>query len=313
MKNGHAIIAFVLCACLGGCGRADEPEKQQPSGEVRELYQAVQDRLVGMLDGGYVVSRWDDGRPEHLGDALIWSGIALHALDCAHGQPIEDSLVAMVGELEGGLWRHPMLPDQVSMDGSTGFYRGVASRIDRCPGARERWAAAFAQHQAFSRPADRLNPDADVVLPKEFPYVRDLLAHRLGLAGQPSADRLRILEAEVIAWARAPKLAHDTGKGSDACFRINVGYQTLRTIQALGGPLSAPAKDLFCATAHYANFATVEHWCERADIGEWIAGFEYDRYEYAHQRCPWESADGKAGLVTPALDLAEALKEKYAL
>lgn len=323
-KNGHAIIrsitdaldvvgffafALVFAALLVvGCGAADEPPRDEPVDPIPSLYGAAQDRLVGMLDGGYVVSRWQDGRPEHIGDSLIWSGLAMFALDCEHGAAIEDALLAMVGELDGGLWRHPMRPGDVSMDGAVGFYRGVAWRVDNCEGSADKWRVAFAKHQAFSEPGGKLNPSANATLPKEFTYVRDLLAHKLGSAGRPHSDRLRALEGQIVAWATAVK------QTKAACYRIHLGYQTLKTLHQLGADVSATGKELFCKTTADTDLPTVDHYCGRRDLGAWIDSFTWNTWEHRHQRCPaWESPDGKDGLATPGLDLVEALKEKYAL
>jgi hypothetical protein len=172
----------------------------------------------------------------------------------------------------------------------------------------EKWQPVFAKHENFSRPDGQLNPKSDAKLPKEFTYVRDLLASRLGAAGRPSDDRLRALEVQIAGWATAVKTSRS------ACFRINLGYQALKTIHELGGPISAPGKDAFCDATAGTDLPTVDHYCGRQDLGAYVNAFHWDEWEFRHQRCPgWESADGKPGLATPGLDLAEALKEKYAL
>ncbi len=116
------------------------------------------------------------------------------------------------------------------------------------------------------------------------------------------------METQIVGWATAVKQTRE------ACFRINLGYQTLKTVHALGGAISGLGKDAFCKTTADTDLPTVDHYCERADLGGFIESFVWDAWEYRHQRCPaWESSDGRAGLATPGLDLAEALKEKYDL
>jgi len=305
--NGHAIIAFLLCILCGACGRADEPSKDIPSDEIRAAYQSVQDRLLQLSDGGWIVSRDQNNVIKHQGDSLIWTGLALYALDCEHGTASEDVLLGMMTDLNGGLWRHPSLSDKASMDGALGLYRGISWRIEHCEGSKGKWIAAFSLHDKFSRPSGKLNPNSGAVLPREFTYVRDLLSHRLGLGGDPSNDRLRALEVQIAGWAAAVNAKHA------GCFRAHLGYQALKTIQALGGPVSDGGKDAFCAATRGMDLPTVDHYCERSDLKVWIANFTYDQWEFRHQRCgSWETPDGK-GYKTPALDLAEALKEAYQL
>src|SRR5688500_14090048 len=67
-----------------------------------ERARALSERLMEELqEGGYVVSRWSDGSPEHVGDSLIWSGLAMAVLPCDAGRPILDAILRSLEERGG--------------------------------------------------------------------------------------------------------------------------------------------------------------------------------------------------------------------
>lgn len=293
---------FFIFIFLVACGSHKTAPKTDPSPDISTLYSSASARLISMLDSGWVVSRYDDKSMEHQGDALIWSGIAMASLSCEQGEIIESALIDAIVNANGSLYRHPSLPNQISMDGAIGLYRGIAHRIKAC-GKADAWKHAMELHIAI--PDDILNSDSNVGLPPEFTYVRDLVAARTTGGPDPSLARMDALTAEVTGWALG------VVQSKSPCFRINLGFQSLKAAEELGinvdhGP--------FCLATKDVHLAQVDTWCDRPGAETWIRNFKYDEWEYAHQRCvAWESPDGKPNLHTPGLDLIELLKENYNL
>ncbi len=295
MKYLYTIFIILL-----GCHPDSPAPKLDPTPDVETLYVESSNRLLQMLDNGWVVSRTDN-TIQHLGDSLIWSGIALSSLTCENGRQIEDALVKMIQDNHGGLYRHPSLPDQISMDGALGLYRGIAHRIVAC-GKATYWKSALEMHTSLDH--DILNIDSDITLPPEFTYVRDLVAARATGTSDPDISRRDALTLQVAGWARA------VIADKSPCFRLNLGYQALRTIEELGVPVD---HDAFCEATDGSQIATIDTWCGRTGAEQWVKHFKYDEWEYAHQRCvAWETPDGN-GVRTPAVDLIELLQERYKL
>jgi hypothetical protein len=288
---------FFIILFLAACTH-ETPKKDAPTVSALTTYWTATSRLLGMLDRGFVVSRWEDGTAEHKGDALIWSGVTLGTLPCERVPEIADALVKMVDDKAGGMYRHPDLPDQVSLDGQIGVYRGIAEVMARCPGEAERWAPILAKHLA---------PDSPAAWPlTEFRYVPELALAVATGAEHPDRRRLDSLLGAIEGWALGVQVGHQ------ACFRVNLGYQTIKTVEALGEEIPAQRRENFCAVTRGMRLATVDHLCGRGDLAGWIDDFEFNRYEYAFQRCPWEGdPDGKPGLFTPAVDLLEAIRTRY--
>lgn len=305
--KSHVAAASLIALTLAACGKAEKKhDSVEPDLEALSAYAVDVNRLQDdFLDQGFVVSRYASGEAEHRGDALIWSGIALGVLPCDEGDDIENALISMVERLDGGLYRHPELADRVSMDGALGFYRGVAQRL-RCSGKRDLWASPLKLHYEFSlKHKTGLNAASTAELVPEFTYVRDLLLAEVGLRGKPSADRQRTLETQTAGWALAAKLKRAS------CFRIHLGLITLQTIESLGGQISEKGRDQFCSATKSLELPTVNHWCGRPGLLDFLHSFKHDEWEYRLQRCTnWESPDGN-GLLTPALDRLVGLSEYY--
>lgn len=301
---------FVLLMAVGiGCGKAeDKSDPVDADDQARTLFTAASDRLMPMLDRGFVVSRDSDGEARHTGDALIWSGMAVGALDCAHASPVSEALRGMLEQLNGGLYRHPDLPNDISLDGALGLYKGVSALVTRCPDELEPWKKAMALHKDFADLFGQLmNEHSDAELVDEFHYVRDLLFHKLGLRAKPSSDRLRILEAQIAGWAYGVKLK------KAACFRVHLGLISLQAVEQMGESVSKAGRDKFCQATEGLELPTTDHWCGRGDLVSWVQSFQFDQWEYRHQRCTgWETPDGK-GYRTPGVDLLEAMRQAYQL
>jgi hypothetical protein len=311
-------LGFLIAIAVAACGHADpKPEPSTPAAPEVVRFDEAADRLVAMLDQGWVVSRDVAGAPAHEGDSLIWTGVAMGDLDCARGDQLEAALISMVEATDGKLFRHPTLKNKVSLDGAVGLYFGVAERVEHCPGAADRWHAVLAAHPRFFD--DPLNDQEQVRLPLGFKAVRALLGARLGLVAPPTDGELRELEREVAGWVRAVKAgkkAFDLHLIDEApsCFRVHVAHRTLEAVEALGAVVTREGRDDFCQATDGLAIGTVDQWCGRpVDLGAWVQGFQYDRWEFAFQRCQaWEAPDGN-GLHTPALDLIDALRKTYAV
>ncbi len=296
MKSIVFLLALVACTQK----KAPAPEPSTPT--VEAVYLETKARLLtGFLDkDNYVISHQPDGSSAHEGDSLIWQGMALYALRCSDGNPIAQSVHDMMEHLDGGMWRHPSLPDQISLDGALGVYLGIARRVVQC-GERPIWEDPFTKHKALGK----LNPKSDEPLPAGFDYVRDLLLTDLGLASSPSPDAKAVLESAVVLWATGVAVNHE------ACYRVHLGLITFQTVEMLGGKISNEARAGFCEATNGLGLPTVDRWCGRTGLVAYLDGFKYNQWEFRHQRCPaWETPDGQ-GLSTPALDRLVAIRDQY--
>lgn len=271
-------MRYIVILCLFSliaCGHKPPTDPPHPTFPI-PISEAIA-RFSSMADAGWVVSRWDDGRAERVGDSLIWTGIAMAALPCADGEPYEAALQQMLTSTGGHLYRHPSLPSEWSLDGALGLYYGVSERVKRCNSAT--WGPLMVQHAAA------------VELPPRFDVVRSALIAELGAGPAPSEHDRGELGTEVAAWALADVVTRS------AAFRLHLGFLALSVVDAPKG------KAAFCGAIGRAKMPLLDHFCGKGGLAEWTAAFHYDAWEYAHQRSPaWETPDGAPGLHTPALD-----------
>ena len=299
-----------MALALAGCDKpaALEPIDPEP-GEVA-AYLETTERLFDLKlidDAGFIVSRWQDGRPEHEGDSLLWTGIALAALPCERTGKLVAGLTRMVYDLGGGLYRHPSLPRSVSLDGAMGFYFGVADHIQRC-GSAATWRRPLELIAAFSEDTGLINRASTAKLLPEFTLPRDLVLSLVGARRAPWPGRMLTLEAEAVTWAQAAKSARYS------CFRVHIGWLALAAAERAGMAPSAPGREMFCRVTDGLELPLIDHWCRRYGLDGYLATFRFNTWEYRHQRCPaWESPDGKPGLITPAIDRLIALRTVYDL
>lgn len=305
----RALLVASLIA-LVSCSKPETLERISADAAALIAYNGALTRLVdlGLIDGsGFIVSRYDgDGTAEHQGDSLIWSGVALASMPCAAARPIADGLRDMVSAQQGGLYRHPSLPESVSLDGAVGFYYGLADRLKRCGDAAD-WKETALELDAFAdENGTAINAASDAKLIPEFTFARDAALSMAGARGKPHGSRLATLEAQVVGWAKAAKAA------KASCFRIHVGWLALRTAETAGYSLTAAGKASFCAITDGLSLPIIDHWCGRDGLLSYLDSFQYNQWEYRHQRCPaWETPDGRPGLNTPAVDRLAALRAAY--
>lgn len=271
---------------------------------VRAMYTAQVAKLPAFLKGGFVVSRWDSGAPEHEGDALLWTGLALGALPCEseEAKTLSVALRAMFADKDGGIYRHPDLADKpASLDGAIGLWWGLAERITRC-GEADYWRDVIGNHLRWVK-------DDGAVVPPYFDYVPELLCLESGWCGQePARQALIGLQRAAVAWALAVKAKEA------ACYRVHLSFLSLDTVEKLGTRLDPAWRDAFCAATADMGLPTTDNFCGRGGLAAWVDNFEADKWEFRHQRCgAWEEPDGKPGLHTPGVDLLVALRAAYNL
>lgn len=278
MKFWSLFIVFSL-----GCSHAPK-EHSVAADPIR--YQEVVSRLSDFLDQGFIVSR--KGNDNH-GDSLIFTGLGLYGSPC-----LDSNAELMAQALESMLkaktyYRFPGDPDSVTMDQYLGLYRGIASRIERC-GEKERWKEALSQAASASLPAG-------------FDYVRRFLMSKVDLESEPPVSLRAEMEGSATLWSGGVIKDHA------ACYRVHLSLIALQTVEELGGSLSTQGKAAFCSVSRGTKIATLEHFCGRSDLGDFLTNFTYDVWQYKHQRCPdWESPDGN-GEEQPAIDYLVAYRD----
>ncbi len=251
-------------------------------------------RLPEFYDAGFVVSKSSDGF-QHQGDGLFFSGLALYALDCADGQPIANAFAEMFRAKDGGAYRHPSQADrEVSLDGLLALFRGINKRIDKC-GERDFWAPLMAKTRAA----------VSASMPAEFNLISAMMAYKLGLSDVPDLRRMDLLGLEVVTWANLVR------NRQAACYRIHLGLLALQTMEEMGAEISDKTRAAFADATNGLEMRTSDHFSGRSGLGDWLSGFSYDAWQYAHQRCPiWEKNDSE-GMQHPAVDYLVGYSDFY--
>lgn len=302
------IYVLLFSIFFVSCGNAeDEDLPEEPSTPIEEIYSQASQRLVdNFLENDRVVSRDKEKKPENIGDSLIFSGIALYALPCSLGDRIENQIISEIIAENGALMRHPILyRDDGNLDGALGLYFGISERIKRC-GSKDKWKEAIKKHLEFVSSHDlKLNPKSDSKLEKYFDYVLYLLGSKIGVKTKPTDDIKFLLGLEITLWAKACVVS------KKSCFRVHLGLLAFKTIENLGENIQDPVKIEFCKITDGIGMPTVDHWCNRGDLKKWIDDFEYNEWEYRHQRCGlWEKPDAN-GFETPGLDFLVAIRTQF--
>lgn len=299
-------ISIIFIVSLICCAKAkDEFDPETPNDYQIADYHNLSKRLAEQFTyGGYgVVTLDQDGNPAHQGEALIWGGTSLWSIPCGDGKAISDAMAAMIESNEGQLLRVDPLGEyaggrEITLDGAIGAMLGISRRISDCGESRD-WRNAIDKMITFQNShADRLHSNVESKLVGEFKYIRELIAYKVGLRDEPDEERLRDLEKIVGGWAFAVQAAHTTGQGSDACFRINLGLSTFLTAETLGKGISQGGRNQFCSNTKGMDIPTVDHWCGRKSMSEYLENYDENKYEYRHQRCgePWEHQDGNGNI-----------------
>lgn len=286
MKLIASLAAMALAACTS--------EKPSTASGEPVPYEIAAERAIEMSSpAGWMVNRLDAGQVWEPGDSLLFTGIALGVLNCTDSRLSEDALITMLRETDGELYRHPDLRDRdAAADGALGLYWGVHRHLQKCPESAALWKPAIAAHM----------PKADRYLEGVFGPVLAQVAFDLGLGEQPSETDRGNMGAKMVAWA------FGTVQSRAAAYRLHLGYLALSTVDA------PHSKAAFCETVRKARMPLLEHFCGRDGLAAWARDFQFNRWEYAHQRSPaWESPDGRgstsdrAAYNSPGLDYLVAL------
>lgn len=320
------VYYFLLAMSLIDCKSVDKkPDPIPATPTISSRFLDGVDRVEQhFLDRGWIVSRSQDGSIEHLGDSLLWSGIYLASSTCEATKETAETLQGMIQSLHGQLIRFDPLGEYedrpISLDGAIGLYFGIAWQISYCPDSRESWARVLELHKGFVEANHgRLNANSDVGI-DAFDYVLDLLLDRLSGDSDSSyhADRRDTLVALLNSWSLGVKAGYylwktHVLKDPPAAYRVHLSLLTLQTIEMLGVEISDSARLRFCNATTEMDLPTTDHYCGRGNLVGWIDGFEFDQWEFRHQRAAlWEDPDGN-GYATPGLDLLRAMRQQYAI
>ena len=284
----------------------------EPTIDARTNHYSAKMRLLNdHTENGWVVSRWTaTGEPEHVGDSLIWTGLTMAVLSCPDGERYERALLDMLEVENGAMVRYEPLPKRyrknnaVTWDGVLGVIRGLSSRLLRCDGVADVWRPAWQLHMDFREAhGGRFHDYARATVPPGFPALHGAIRHALELGPRPSRLDLELLNAAIVSWAGAVTAA------KQPAYRLNLAWLAIRSMEDLGYKMPRAG---FCTATRGARVPTIDNYCGRGNIREWVEGFTFNKWEFRHQRSgAWETPDGKPGLKTPALDLLLGLVEGW--
>lgn len=275
----HLLNVLPALWLFAACGHAEDtarPLEPLPTTELTP--KAVSHRALAMSEDGWIVSRWKDGSPEHRGDSLIFTGLAMGLMDCADGAVPEHALLNMLATHDGVPYRHPTIQGEYTLDGLLGLWWGIHARLMACPESRGAWAAVLPRHYEVVK----VEPGFRVVL--------ETVMAELGLIDAPSEQARGVLGSVVSGWAWG------VVSSEAAAYRLHLGYLALSVVHAPKGQAA------YCSVIPKAKMPLLEDFCGRPGLSDWVQAFEFNRWEYQHQRATWESPDGKPDLETPALD-----------
>ncbi len=231
------------------------------------------------------------GGAQRVGDSLIWTATAIGVLPCEDAARLVDRLVLRLEQNGGLLVRYEPLPaeyadgNEISFDGETGVEFGLARFLTRCGDAADRGRLAAAWRlrlDAVAAAGGHLHPNVDATVPGAFKLTGDALAHELGLGGAPARDRHLAFEAEAAAFIGATVLARAS------CFRLNLAYEHLSALEAMGFSSSGPGRQALCAATDGVGVLTWDHWCGRPGLEAYAAEFHDDT---RLQRCDYQGAE----------------------
>lgn len=296
------VCAYWLSVAVGCTSKRHEEETPVPEEVVEQRVKFEERLLAEHLTGPYVISRDEDGQPEHEGEGILWGGVARYALSCDIGVRIDDALIEMVTRRKGALVRFEPLGEyahgrEITWDGAVGFYLAVADSITRCGGA-EKWREPFALHLKYLEDHyGELYEGTGSTVPPGYDTIRVLIAFALGLRDAPTPDAVVALEAAVAGTLTT--LASDTER---PCYLANLAYLSMLTGELLGEVPSGPSREIMCKASEGFDMPTWDHFCGRRHMKHWLEDFKENEWEFRHQRCgSREKPDGQ-GFKTPAVD-----------
>lgn len=300
--------------CLFACHSDAKPEREPAKPSIEERYRAAIERLFShFYADGYIFSRAADGSRQHVGEAILWSGVAMTALPCDKAQVISTDLVNLLNETNGEIRRYePLTPEyngrELNFDGETGLIAGFSSFVTRCPELAQPVKEAWVLHQAaIERNGGELYPGTGIKIIEPFLWTTKALSAAAGMPVELDQRDREHLEDWSAGWALSLHVKHS------ACYRAHLAFLHLQASEALGHPISKSGRDNWCAATRGMDIPTIDFWCGRSEISAYIDSFQQDQWEYRFQRCgSWELPDG-APFETPGLDLIVAIKAGFDL
>ena len=311
---------FIIIAALAGCSKAEEKPEQEPIEEpyTTEHAAGVERVESKFLDRGFVVSVNQDGTLHAQGDSLLFTSLFVASVRCDQALFSEQALQRMILVGGGQVRRHPDI-NAATIDGVIGLFRAASRRYKLgCAGAWPEVIAAFkaytdANHGAFNeRSASGLDA---------FDYALRALVDRFSGGTDGDFDNgARDAFADAMAnWAVAVQVGYEAWKAGagledpPSAYRVHLALQGLETLEDLGIGVPGFARDKFCAATKYMEMPTVNHWCGRNHIREWLPTFRYNEWEFRHQRAGrWETPDGQ-GRERPGVDYLAGIAQGFVL
>jgi hypothetical protein len=317
------LLLCILSVFLLGCQAPEKADKEKANKDIGTIFDEYSWRLINdHRQNGYIVSRYVDGSPEHLGEGLLWSGIAMDALPCVKAAVFAKDLFYNIRKNNGQLERIDPIAGPTwdygqrggNFDSETGYYFGWISLLTKCPELSTELKETWEIREDYLEENDRAlwpapEGDSPVKMMPEFTFTRDAISHEFGLRGRPHDDRLRLLEIQLLAWATA------VYANKSPCYRVNLSLLHIMGLEKLGYEFSDTFKASYCEMEFGMDIPTLSHWCGNpVPLGRFISEFVPNSWEFRYQRCgKWEVPDGKPNLKTPALDLLWGMKIYYNL
>jgi hypothetical protein len=318
------MMRLLIILALAACSKEPAKEEIDPlpvPPDYAALHDAAYTRLTSdFLDQNEVVSRKPDGSAAHQGDSLLFSGLLIASVKCDQALETEQTLQRAIMSHGGQLWRHWSI-DDASVDGAIGLFRGIAERYARGCQSFKNWKPALEALKAYADANNgAINHNSSAGL-DTFAYVLDLLLDRLagGVSPDFGSDRRAFLAQLMGSWVSAVHAGYKLWKAGvsnepPAAYRVHLALLTLETLGKLGVHVQAKARDSFCHNSQGFDMPTTDHYCGRKPIGDWVSGFQYDIWEFRHQRSGlWESDPDGNGYRTPAVDLLYGIAQGYEL
>ena len=253
---------------------------------------AFQDQLISKhLEGGYVVSRLPDGTPEHWGDSLLFSGLALAVLSCEKGEPILSAILNSIEKRGGQLVRFEPTPKTrsfgiTSRDMETGAMFGLVSRAKRCPKDFDRIAAGWRRHDAFVKANGYFLEDSpeDLLTPGMM-FIFELVSQHF--LGAPEPKGFAVFNTAIYVTTLSTVVLRK------ACYPLHLEVLELWLAKALGKEAKAETMHAFCRYTDGADVPLIDWLCSRKDASLFFKNFKKNEWHYRHQRCGvWEKPDG---------------------
>jgi len=255
------------------------------------------------LERGWVVSRNTSGGYEHEGDSLLWTGIVVGCGGNAVGGVCLDTLRDCVLANRGALYRfepsllsESYLNREISFDGFAGVLFGLALRLKLYPQDAEKIRFVWKTYRDYCEGhGGVLHPNTGVFVPVFFEYAVALMDFKMGMGQMPRPSAKRIHEAACSAWVSLTNLSRKSA------YRVHLAFLMLIVCDILGDPVSRHGWEAFKMASAGMDIPMLDWWLGRRTAASWLDTFEYNQWEYRHQRGGYEEPDGD-GLETHGVD-----------